>query len=105
MSRGSGSLADPMGSGWPTDPVPVEALLEEAVKFVTDISLAKDTKSSPPPALHTAKATFRRLKLWKQRYHTEERPLDKMLSYAPVQAETVLALQFYRCCFGRVWLS
>ena len=92
MNRGSDTLADPMGSGLPAGPVPVEALLEETVKFVTDISPAKDTASSPPPALHTAIATFRRLKLWKQSYHTEERPLDGMLSCAPVQAETVLTL-------------
>ena len=83
MSRGDGSLADP---------VPVEALLEETVKFVTEISQAEDTKFSYPPELHTAKATFRRLKLWKQSYHTEKCPLDMVLSYAPVQAETVLTL-------------
>ena len=71
------------------DPVPVEGLLEETVKFVTDISLAKDTKYPPPPV---AKATFRRLKLWKQSYHTEKCPLDMVLSYAPTEAETVLTL-------------
>ena len=80
------------GSGLPADPVPVEALLEETVKFVTDISQAKDTKFSPPPALHAAKATFRSLKLWKQSYHTEKCPLDVVLSYFPVHAETVLTL-------------
>ena len=80
MSRGCGLLADP---------VPVGALLEETVKFVTGISLAKDTKFSPPPA---AKAAFFRLKLWKQSYHTEKCPLDIMLSYAPTEAETVLIL-------------
>ena len=74
------------------DPVPVEGLLEETVKFVTDISQAKDTKLSHPPALHAAKATFRSQKLWKQSYHTEKCPLDMVLSYAPTEAETVLTL-------------
>ena len=79
-------------SGLLADPVPVNTLLEETVKFVTGISQAKDTKFSPPPELHIAKVSFRRLKLWKQSYHTETCPLDTVLSYAPVQAETVLTL-------------
>ena len=83
MSLGSGSLADL---------VSVVALLEEAVKLVTDISEAEDTKSLPPPVLQTTKVAFRRLKLWKQNYHTEKCPLDMVLSHAPVQAETVLTL-------------
>ena len=79
-------------SGLLADPVPVNTLLEETVKFVTDISQAEDTKFLPQPVLHSTKVVFRRLKLWTQSYHTEKCPLDMVLSHAPVQAETVLTL-------------
>lgn len=77
------------------DPCQAEALLKATTEFIAHISAANDTQvlaNNSSHKLALAKPIFRRLKLWERSYNTAAYPLDRVLSCAPIQAETILLL-------------